>query len=59
MGDFFAWSLTAGDVDNDDHADLVIGAPQEAPGSEPRSGYVFIYKGDVPEMRPWMGLAQE
>lgn len=57
-GDQFGFSVDSGDIDNDGHDDLVVGGPGEAPGSNPRSGYVFVYKGNSSGLQPFKGLSQ-
>ena len=44
-GDLFGSALASGDFDGDGQADLAVGAPGEAPGSDPRSGGVFVFRG--------------
>lgn len=44
-GDKFGTSLAAGDFNGDGFDDLAVGAPGEAPGSDPKSGAVFIFSG--------------
>jgi hypothetical protein len=44
-GDLFGAALTSGDFNGDGRDDLAVGAPGEAPGSDPRSGGVFVYRG--------------
>jgi len=58
-GDRFAWSLAMGDFNNDGRDDIAIGAPGEAPGADPRSGYTFIFQGSALGPRAWHGLSQE
>jgi hypothetical protein len=55
-GDQFGYSLAAGDFNGDGRDDLAVGAPGEAPGSDPRSGYVFVFKGSSGGLQPWQGL---
>jgi phosphodiesterase/alkaline phosphatase D-like protein len=44
-GDRFGAALGVGDVNGDGVADIAVGAPNEAPGSEPAGGVVFVFKG--------------
>ncbi|HEY9473878.1 MAG TPA: hypothetical protein VIS06_08510, partial [Mycobacteriales bacterium] len=44
-GDAFSTALATGDLNGDGFADLAIGTPGEAPGTDPRSGSVYVYKG--------------
>ena len=39
-GDFFGYTISCGDVDNDDYGDIVIGS------SRPTDGMVYLYYGD-------------
>jgi astacin (peptidase family M12A)/FG-GAP repeat protein len=57
-GDLFGTALAAGDFDNDGRDDLAVGAPGESPGSFPRSGSVFVYRGTSTGLSPWQGLQQ-
>jgi phosphodiesterase/alkaline phosphatase D-like protein len=44
-GDKFGAAMAAGDFNGDGFDDLAVGAPGEAPGSDPKSGAVFIFSG--------------
>ncbi|WP_345626017.1 hypothetical protein [Rugosimonospora acidiphila] len=44
-GDRFGAALAIGNVTGDSHADLVVGAPGEAPGSDPAAGGIYIIPG--------------
>lgn len=44
-GDHFGAALTMGDFNKDNKADLVVGAPDEAPGGLPRGGSIFVFPG--------------
>jgi hypothetical protein len=44
-GDAFGFSIATGSIDGDQFSDIVIGAPGEAPGSDPAdSGEIFTYR---------------
>ncbi|MDQ3933821.1 MAG: alkaline phosphatase D family protein [Actinomycetota bacterium] len=43
--DRFGTSLASGNVTGDGGADVVIGAPNEAPGALPRGGAIFVLQG--------------
>ena len=58
-GDQFGWSLASGDFDKDGKDDLAVGGPGESPGSSPKSGYVFTYKGKSSGLSPWKGIDQK
>jgi hypothetical protein len=58
QGDELGSALAAGDLDGDGHADLAIGAPGEAPGPDPKSGAVFVYRGTVLGLTPAQALDQ-
>src|SRR5690606_29923107 len=57
--DGFGSALASGDFDGDSRDDLAVGAPHEAPGSDPHSGAVFIFRGAERGLEPWQFLAQE
>ena len=45
-GDEFGAAVAIGNVTGDSHADLVVGAPGEAPGSDPaNSGAFYVIPG--------------
>lgn len=44
-GDKFGQALAIGNVVGDSHADLVVGAPGEAPGTDPVSGAIYVIPG--------------
>lgn len=58
-GDEFGAALAAGDFNRDGKADLAVGAPGEAPGTDPKSGFVFIYRGGAGGPAAWLGVDQE
>ena len=58
IGDQFGFSLAAGDFNGDGKDDLAVGAPGEKPGKDPKSGYVFAFKG-LNVLTRWHGISQE
>jgi phosphodiesterase/alkaline phosphatase D-like protein len=44
-GDEFGSAVAVGDITGDGRGDLVVGAPNEAPGSDPAGGAVFVLPG--------------
>jgi hypothetical protein len=50
-GDRFGSALTIEDFNDNNAADLAVGAPADAPGTAPRSGSVFVFPG-VPTSPP-------
>lgn len=59
IGDLFGRALVAGDFNDDGIDDLAIGAPNEAPATDPASGYVFLFKGTRSGLVPWSSFGQE
>jgi len=45
--DLFGASLASADFNRDGYDDLAIGAPGEAPGSDPKSGAVYLFSGSI------------
>jgi hypothetical protein len=58
-GDEFGRALSSGDYDGDNLDDLAVGAPGESPGSDPKSGAVFVFRGTVAELVPLQFLHQD
>ncbi len=58
-GDLFGYSLASGDFNGDKKDDLVVGTPGEAPGNDPKSGNVFLFKGTSRGLKSWFGFDQE
>lgn len=58
-GDRFGATLAAGDFNGDGIDDLAVGLPGEAPGGDPRSGFVMTFKGTRSNMTPWQGIDQK
>lgn len=54
-GDNFGASLALGDIDNDGHDDLLVGAPHERYGTNEESGVVSLYRGGA-TVTPWRTL---
>ncbi|MFD1538823.1 FG-GAP-like repeat-containing protein [Nonomuraea guangzhouensis] len=58
-GDRFGASLAAGNITGSGHADLVVGAPAEAPGSDPAgSGGIYVIPGAAAGKAAGFGLTQ-
>jgi len=57
-GDLFAGAVAVGDFDGDGWGDVAVGATGEAPGSDPRSGVVFVFRGTPGGIQPWQVLDQ-
>jgi hypothetical protein len=57
--DHFGDSIATGDFDGDGFDDVAIGATGEAPGAEPESGAVFVFRGSATGLAPWRVLTQE
>ena len=57
-GDRFGEVLAAGDIVGDVKQDLIIGAPQKGPGSDPKSGSVFIFPGSAAGITTGILLSQ-
>ena len=47
------------DFNNDGFDDLVVGAPGESPGSDPQSGFAFVFNGSSDGLVASQGLDQE
>ncbi|MFG1681504.1 FG-GAP-like repeat-containing protein [Nonomuraea sp. NPDC049269] len=59
-GDRFGAALATGNVTGSSHADLVVGAPAEAPGSDPAgSGAIYVIPGAASGKAAGFGLTQE
>jgi len=56
--DRFGSALAVGDFNGDGRDDLAVGAPGEAPGSDPKSGWVFVFRGSASGMNPWKAFGQ-
>ncbi|WP_433512929.1 hypothetical protein ACQP2T_56280 [Nonomuraea sp. CA-143628] len=59
-GDRFGAALAAGNVTGSAHADLVVGAPAEAPGADPAgSGGIYVIPGAAAGKAAGFGMTQE
>jgi hypothetical protein len=57
-GDMFGHALAAGDFNGDGRDDLAVGAPNEKFGSDPRSGYIFVFRGSDSGLQTWHGFSE-
>ena len=58
LDDQFGSALATGDFDADHKSDLVVGAPGEAPYSDPKSGAVFAFRGAASGVTPLRVLTE-
>lgn len=58
QGDMFGHALTAGDFNGDGRDDLAVGAPGEAPGDDPESGAVFVFRGSAKGLQSRQVISQ-
>ncbi|MBM3199890.1 hypothetical protein FJZ53_03045 [Candidatus Woesearchaeota archaeon] len=45
-GEVFGWNVDVGDINDDDYADIMVGAPYSAPSGKNRAGRTYIYSSD-------------
>jgi hypothetical protein len=57
-GDQFGAALAAGDIVGDVFQELLVGAPGEAPGADPKAGRVFIFPGAAGGFTPGFFITQ-
>jgi hypothetical protein len=57
--DLFGYALASGDLNDDGRDDLAIGAPGEAPGTDPESGAVFVFRGTAKGLDTRQVLTQD
>jgi hypothetical protein len=58
-GDAFGSAIALADFDQDEYQDIVVGAPNEKHGADPRAGVIFAYKGTFMQPTPWRMLDVE
>jgi hypothetical protein len=57
--DQFGYALTTGDFNDDGRDDLAVGAPGEAPGTDPEAGIVFVFRGTAAGLKARQVISQK
>lgn len=57
--DAFGFAMATANLDGGTSDELIVGVPGEAPGPEPKAGYVFVYRTPYRPLEAWYGFGQE
>ena len=58
-GDRFGTAFAAADLDGRGRDELIVGAPGEAPGADPKAGFVFVYRTPYRPLEAWYAFGQK
>lgn len=58
-GDRFGTAFATGDLDGRGGDELIVGAPGEAPGADPKAGFVFVYRTPYRPLEAWYAFGQK
>ena len=58
-GDRFGTAFVSADLDGRGADELIVGAPGEAPGADPKAGFVFVYRTPYRPLEAWYAFGQK
>ena len=58
-GDRFGSAMAMANLDGGKAEELIIGVPGEAPGPEPKAGFVFVYRTPYRPLEAWYAFGQQ